>query len=84
MPTIRVEMFEGRTPVQKRELVAALTEACVRTLGGSPESVNIVLFDVARENWASGGRLWSDKLAAAPVAGPAGPADPVDRANLAT
>ena len=63
MPTIRIEMFEGRTAVQKRELVAALTEACVRTLGGSAESVNIVLFDVARENWATGGILWSDKLA---------------------
>ena len=26
MPTIRVELFEGRTPEQKRNLVAALTE----------------------------------------------------------
>ena len=72
MPTLRVEMFEGRTADQKRALVAALTEACVRTLGGSPDSVNIVLFDIARENWASGGRLWSDKQA---VAGSPGPAD---------
>ena len=27
MPTIRVELFEGRTPEQKRNLVRALTQA---------------------------------------------------------
>jgi len=66
MPTLRVEMFEGRTPEQKRALVAALTDACVRTLGASPESVDILLFDVAKQNWATAGTLWSDKTAAAP------------------
>ena len=64
MPTIRVEMFEGRSPEQKRALVAALTEACVRTIGASPESVDILLFDIAKQNWATAGTLWSDKAAA--------------------
>ncbi|HZT55193.1 MAG TPA: 4-oxalocrotonate tautomerase [Burkholderiaceae bacterium] len=64
MPTIRVEMFEGRTPDQKRALVAALTDACVRTLGTSPDSVDILLFDIAKQDWATGGTLWSDKGAA--------------------
>jgi 4-oxalocrotonate tautomerase len=66
MPTIRIDMFEGRTTEQKRALVEAITEACVRTLGGSPESVDIMLFDVAKQNWARGGQLWSDRIAAAP------------------
>ena len=35
MPTIRVELFEGRTVDQKRALAKALTEATVATLGGS-------------------------------------------------
>jgi len=61
MPTIRVEMFEGRTVAQKRALAAALTEAAVRTLGGSPDGVDVVIFDIARQNWATGGQLWSDK-----------------------
>ena len=61
MPTIRVEMFEGRTPEQKRALVAALTDACVQTIGASPESVDILLFDIARQNWATSGTLWSDQ-----------------------
>ncbi len=69
MPTIRVEMFEGRTPEQKRALTAALTEACVRTIGASPDSVDILLFDIAKQNWATGGTLWSDKAAASRPAG---------------
>ena len=61
MPTIRVELFEGRTPEQKRNLVAALTEAAVKTLGGSPESVDVLLFDIKPSDWSTGGVLWSEK-----------------------
>jgi 4-oxalocrotonate tautomerase len=67
MPTIRIEMFEGRTPEQKRALVAAVTEACVKTIGASPESVDILLFDIAKQNWATAGELWSDKAAKPPT-----------------
>lgn len=61
MPTIHVEMFEGRTPEQKKNLVKAITQAVVDTLGGKPESVDIILTDIKRENWATGGELWSEK-----------------------
>lgn len=61
MPMIKVEMFEGRTADEKRALVGAITEACVRTIGGSPESVHVLLVDVPRANWATGGVLWSDR-----------------------
>jgi len=66
MPTIRVELFEGRTVEQKREYARALTDATVRTLGGSPESVEILFFDIARHDWATGGRLWSEPAPAQP------------------
>jgi 4-oxalocrotonate tautomerase len=61
MPTIRVELMEGRTVEQKRALVSALTQAVVDTLGGKPESVDVVLFDIKRHDWATGGELWLDK-----------------------
>lgn len=64
MPTIHVELFAGRTVEQKRALAAALTEATVRTLGGSPEAVDVIFRDVERHDWASAGVLWSDKAAA--------------------
>ena len=61
MPTIRVELFEGRTPEQKAALAQELTAACVRVLGGKPDSVDVLFYDIAKANWATGGRLWSDK-----------------------
>lgn len=61
MPTIRVEMFEGRTPEQKKEFAKALTDAAVKTLGSSPESVDVVMFEIKKSDWASGGVLWSEK-----------------------
>jgi 4-oxalocrotonate tautomerase len=64
MPIIRVDMFEGRTPEQKRALVSALTQACVATLGSPPESIQVMLFDVAKSDWATAGILASEKGAA--------------------
>jgi len=61
MPTLRVELMEGRTPEQKKALVQALTQAVVDTLGSKPESVDIVLFDIKRHDWATGGQLWSER-----------------------
>jgi len=61
MPTIRVELMEGRTPEQKKELAKALTDATCKTLGSKPESVDILFFDVRKHDWATGGVLWSEK-----------------------
>ncbi|MGG4606239.1 4-oxalocrotonate tautomerase [Alcaligenaceae bacterium 429] len=61
MPSITVQLFEGRTVEKKRELAEALTAESCRVLGCSPEAVDIVFVDVKRENWATGGVLWSDK-----------------------
>ena len=72
MPTIRVELFAGRSVDQKRALAQALTEATVRTLGGSPDGVDVVFVDVERHGWATGGQLWSDP-SPAPANAPAAP-----------
>lgn len=61
MPTYHVEMMEGRTVEQKRKLVEEITRVSVEVLGGSPESVDILITDVKRENWATGGKLWSER-----------------------
>lgn len=61
MPTIRVEMFEGRTPEKKKALVKELTDATVRALGVPASAVEVVLFDIKKSDWATGGELWSEK-----------------------
>ena len=61
MPTYHIEMMEGRTVEQKRKLAEEITRVSVEILGGSPESVDILITDVKRENCATGGKLWLDK-----------------------
>lgn len=61
MPTIRIELFEGRTAEQKAALAREITEACVRVLGGSAASVDVLFYDIARSDWATGGVLWSQQ-----------------------
>lgn len=61
MPMIRVEMYPGRTPEQKRALVKALTEAFVSTAGGHAQGVQVILSEVEKSAWATGGVLASDK-----------------------
>ena len=63
MPTYHVEMMEGRTIDQKKKLVAEITRVSVEILGGVPESVDIIITDIKRENWATGGKLWSEPRA---------------------
>ena len=60
MPTYHIEMLEGRTVAQKKKLAQEITRVTVEVLGGSPEAVDILITDVKRENWATGGKLWSE------------------------
>ena len=60
MPIIRIEMVAGRTAEQKRELVEALTRETARIAKTSPDSVMVIIEDVAKENWGVGGKLLSD------------------------
>jgi 4-oxalocrotonate tautomerase len=60
MPTFHIELFEGRSVEKKRELAAAITETTCAVLGCDAQSVDIIFHDVKLENWATGGKLWSD------------------------
>ena len=59
MPTIRIELFEGRTAEQKAALAQEVTAACVRVLGGNASGIDVLFYDIKRGDWATGGVLWS-------------------------
>ena len=61
MPTINVQLFAGRSIEQKRAFVEAVTEAACKSLGCKPEAVDIIIQDVKKEDWATGGKLWADQ-----------------------
>ncbi len=60
MPVITVEMYEGRTDDQKRQLAKAITEAVARIAKTTPEATHIVFRDVKKSDWAIAGKLASD------------------------
>lgn len=61
MPIIKVEMFEGRTPAQKREFVEVITRETCRILDTTPDSVDILITELPKAQWATGGKLWSER-----------------------
>ncbi len=60
MPVVIVEMWEGRTTEQKRQLVEGITSSFAK-IGTSPEAVHIILKDNPKHNWAISGKLASEK-----------------------
>lgn len=60
MPTYHVEMLEGRSVEQKKKLVTEITRVSVEILGGAADSVDVIITDIKRENWSTGGKLWSE------------------------
>ena len=61
MPVVIVELWEGRSVEQKRELVHAITEAMVTHADARRESLQVILHEVPRENWGRGGVLGVDR-----------------------
>ena len=57
MPIVRVEMWEGRTTAQKKELARVITDAMVNIAHTTAEATIIVFEDIEKENWAQSGKL---------------------------
>ena len=60
MPILRLEMHPGRTPEQKREFVREATRVTVEILKCPPESVDILIQEIPRDQWAKSGKLLAD------------------------
>jgi len=59
MPVVIVEMWEGRTVEQKKQLVEEITSSFVK-IGTPPEALNIIIKDNPKHNWGMGGKLASE------------------------
>ncbi len=60
MPVIIVEMWEGRTIEQKKQLVKDITSSFEK-IGTPKEAVHVIIKDIPKHNWAIGGKLVSEK-----------------------
>jgi 4-oxalocrotonate tautomerase len=59
MPVVIVEMWEGRTVEQKKQLAEDITSSFVK-IGVPQEAVHIIMKDNPKHNWANGGKLASE------------------------
>ena len=59
MPVVTVEMWQGRTIEQKKQLAEDITASFVK-IGTPPQAVHIIMKDNPKHNWASGGKLTSE------------------------
>jgi len=60
MPIVSIKIIEGRTVEQKRGLAKDVTEAIVKNLGCPASAVHIDIQEMKPENYAQGGKLFSD------------------------
>jgi 4-oxalocrotonate tautomerase len=63
MPVITVQLAGARPAETKRRLASALTDAVVDVLDVPRSDITVLIEEFARENWATGGSLASDRSA---------------------
>ena len=61
MPIVTIELLEGRTIEQKREMTRRITEVITEVTNVKPELVLINFYDLKKENHAVAGQLYLDK-----------------------
>lgn len=61
MPFISIDLLEGRTVEQKREIARRITEVITDVTGVKPEVVWIKFDEMKKESFSTGGTLYIDK-----------------------
>jgi 4-oxalocrotonate tautomerase len=60
VPIVTIKILSGRTLEQKRGVAKDVTEAIVKNLGCPASAVHIDIQEMSQENYAQGGKLFSD------------------------
>ncbi|MGJ9384002.1 2-hydroxymuconate tautomerase [Salipaludibacillus sp. CF4.18] len=61
MPIVTVQMLEGRTDDQKRDLVEQVTEAVTNTTKAPKEKISVVIEEMSPANYGVAGKRASDQ-----------------------
>ena len=65
MPIVQVSVWEGITNENKKKTVEGITKV-FEDMGVPKEAVHIIIYEAPKSNWATGGKLHSEKHAQAP------------------
>jgi len=55
MPIVTIKIVEGRTKEQKHKLLETVTDAVVDSLDAAPETVRVVIEEMANDHFGIGG-----------------------------
>jgi 4-oxalocrotonate tautomerase len=61
LPVVQVSVWSGMTEKNKKKLVEGMTKAC-EDIGIPRDAVTVIIYEARKTNWASGGRLHSEKF----------------------
>jgi 4-oxalocrotonate tautomerase len=61
MPLIHIELIEGRSQEQLKQLVEDVTTAVTKNTGAPAEHVHVILNEMKKDRYAVGGVLKSDE-----------------------
>ncbi len=60
MPVVTVQMWPGRTPEQKKDLVRAITDAMITHADAKPDHLHVIIQEIPPEDWGRAGILGSE------------------------
>lgn len=70
MPTVRIEMLQGRSQETKQQVANEITEMMCRLLGAEPGHVYVMFDEWAGANWSVGGKFLSESASASTTTEP--------------
>jgi 4-oxalocrotonate tautomerase len=61
MPVVQVSVWAGISEENKKRMVEGITKV-IEELGVPREAITIIIEEIPKTNWASGGKLHSEKF----------------------
>jgi 4-oxalocrotonate tautomerase len=61
MPVVQVSVWAGISEENKKRMVEGITKV-IEELGVPREAITIIIEEIPKTNWASGGRLHSERF----------------------
>jgi 4-oxalocrotonate tautomerase len=62
MPVVQVFVWSGITKENKKKMIEGMTNV-LEELGIPRDAITIIIYEVPKSDWASGGQLHSEKFA---------------------
>jgi len=62
MPVVRIDLWKGRDKEKKKELIEKITSAVADAIDCPIEAVQVIINEVEKDNWGTGGTPASVKF----------------------